>query len=386
MELDFPTTELVEGKARLIVPVGVGRVEPSKLPAFYNPASKISRDFAVLATAAYFDSSGKTLAEPLAGLGARAVRLMLEASRFTEGHASDINERSARLIELNARLNGLEGSLRGYHMDGNLLLVKLAAEGSRVHYVDLDPSGSPARFLENSIRAVRSEGLVGVSATDLAALTGASQRTAKWRYSLNLSRTVFGKEVAMRALAALCAVTAGRLSRSAVPVLSVVRAHFVRVFVRVERGKLRALEAISALGYLRYCDSCLAVEAVRDPKDLGGRCSSCGAEVRALGPLWLGPLKDGSLVERALSSELAEDPVFGEAVRVLKRVKEELPDVPYSYPVSELASRAKCSPPNVSWLIEQLRSLGFRASRVHYDGSAVKTDAPASEVIGLLRA
>ncbi|MCS7095302.1 MAG: hypothetical protein NZ988_05820 [Thaumarchaeota archaeon] len=386
MELDFSTEEVVEGKARLIVPEGVGRVEPSKLPAFYNPASKISRDLAVIVTAAFFDSGEKTFVEPLAGLGARSVRLMLETSRFVRGYASDINERSARLINLNAEINGLGGALRGLHMDGNLLLVKLVAEGSRVHYVDVDPSGSPSRFLENSVRAVRSGGLIGASATDLAALTGASPRTARWRYSLNLSRTCFGKELAQRALAAVCAITAGRLSKSAVTVLSVVHGHFVRVFALVERGKLRAFEAISRLGYLHYCDACLRVDAVYDLSELHGRCASCGHEVELLGPLWLGPLKDDALIERALALELAESQTYKEAVKVLRRVHDELPDVPYSYPIAELARRAKRSPPKVSWLIEELRSIGYRASHVHYDGSAIKTDAPVSEILRVLRA
>ncbi|MCS7117409.1 MAG: hypothetical protein NZ957_01300 [Thaumarchaeota archaeon] len=386
MEIGFPVKEVVEGKARLIVPEGVGRVEPSKLPAFYNPASKTSRDIAVLVTKAFFDSGEKTFAEPLAGLGARSVRLMLETSRFVRGYASDINENSAKLIDINARVNGLEGSLKGFHTDGNLLLVELAAKGSKVDYVDLDPSGSPARFLENAIRAVRSGGMVGVSATDLAALTGASPRTARWRYSLVLSRTVFGKEVAQRALAAFCAVTAGRLSKSAVPVASICHGHFVRVFALVERGKLKAYESIVKVGYLRYCDACLRVDQVRELSEPQDRCGSCGSVTRLLGPIWLGPLKDDTLIERALRLDLAEDPVYKVAVKVLRRGLEELPDVPYAYPVSELSRRGRCSPPKVSTLIDELRSIGYRASPVHYDGSSIKTDAPISEIMRLLRA
>jgi tRNA G26 N,N-dimethylase Trm1 len=275
LELGFEVKEIVEGRARLLVPKGVGEVDPSKLPAFYNPASKISRDIAVLVTYAYFSGGDKTFAEPLAGLGARSVRLLLESGAFAEGKACDINENSARLISVNAQLNGLEGRLKAYHMDANVFLSTIAAERQKVHYVDLDPSGSPVRFLEGSLRALLPDGLLGVSATDLAALSGASPRTALWRYGLRLTRTVFRKEVALRALTAVAVMAASRLSRSAVPVFAVIHRHFARVFLKVRRGKMGAYRSVSQLGYLKYCHSCLNVERV------GGAAGNIG-EVRSL--------------------------------------------------------------------------------------------------------
>lgn len=385
LELGFEVKEVVEGRARLLVPKGVGEVDPSKLPAFYNPASKASRDIAVLVTAAFFSGGDRTFAEPLAGLGARSVRLLLESGAFSEGKACDINENSVRLISVNARLNGLESRLRAYHMDANVFLSGIAAERQKVHYVDLDPSGSPVRFLEGSIRALLPGGLLGVSATDLAALSGASPRTALWRYGIRLTRTAFRKEVALRALTAVAVMAASRLSRSAVPVLAVIHRHFARVFLTVRRGKTGAFRSVSQLGYLKYCDACLNVERVVELLGTPESCGSCGSPSRLLGPLWLGPLQDPELISRVLSSGLLREETFGEVRGLITHVSEELGDVPFSYPVSELSRRARCSPPSPRTVVTALREMGYRASLTHYDHSAIKTDAPLKVLYEIVR-
>lgn len=385
LELGFEVKEIVEGRARLLVPKGVGEVDPSKLPAFYNPASKISRDIAVLVTSAYFSGGDKTFAEPLAGLGARSVRLLLESGAFAEGKACDINENSARLISVNAQLNGLEGRLKAYHMDANVFLSTIAAERQKVHYVDLDPSGSPVRFLEGSLRALLPDGLLGVSATDLAALSGASPRTALWRYGLRLTRTVFRKEVALRALTAVAVMAASRLSRSAVPVFAVIHRHFARVFLKVRRGKTGAYRSVSQLGYLKYCHSCLNVERVGELLGTSERCGRCGSQASLLGPLWLGPLQDQEIVSKVLRSDLIGEETFEEARKVLVHISQEPNDVPFSYPVSELSRRARCSPVSPKLIVERLREMGYRASVAHYDHGAVKTDAPLDLLYELVR-
>jgi tRNA (guanine26-N2/guanine27-N2)-dimethyltransferase len=270
-------------------------------------------------------------------------------------------------------------------MDANVFLSTMAAERQKVHYVDLDPSGSPVRFLEGSLRAILPDGLLGVSATDLAALSGASPRTALWRYGLRLTRTVFRKEVALRALTAAAVMAASRLSRSAVPVFAVIHRHFARVFLKVRRGKMGAYRSVSQLGYLKYCQSCLNVERVEELLGTSERCGRCGSQASLLGPLWLGPLQDQDIVSKVLGSDLIGEETFEEARKVLVNISQEPNDVPFSYPVSELSRRAKCSPVSPKAIVERLREMGYRASVAHYDHGAVKTDAPLDLLYELVR-
>jgi tRNA (guanine26-N2/guanine27-N2)-dimethyltransferase len=377
-EIPFKTKMVVEGAAKLLVPLFEEMPASSKMPAFYNPASKASRDLAVLAVNAYFRGAGcRFFAEPLAGAGARAVRLLLETNVAREGVAGDINPWAVALSRINASLNGLSERLRVEHSDANLLLARLALEG-RACYVDIDPFGSPIRFLESALRATERNGLLGVSATDLAALSGSSRRTAYWRYGLTLSKTVFFKEVAIRALAGVVVRASSRLGLAATPVVSVAYRHFVRVFFRVERGKSKAYAASRMTGHLAHCRSCLNTMKLERLEDWSRSCSICGHENVPLGPIWLGPLTDGAIIQRILTSELASDDTYSEVLSLIRRLDRELQDIPWSYPISELSRRAKTSPPRPGEILEKLVEIGYRASATHYDPSSIKTDAPVT--------
>jgi len=385
-ELGFPVKCVVEGHAKILVPQGVGEVDPSALPVFYNPASKISRDIAVLAVMGYFAGrAGISMCEPLAGCGVRTIRILLESGVVERAVAGDINKNAARLISANAEINGLAERVKALHIDANLLLAKMHADHERADYVDIDPAGSPARFIENACRATGRDGLLGASATDLAALTGASASTALWRYGVHLSRTVFLKEVAARTLAGFMVMTASRLGLAARPVLYVVHRHFVRIFVRLNRGRSRALEASSMLGYLMHCRACLSTRKAIHPADIYNRCDECGGQLVTLGPLWLGPLSDKELIDRVVRSSKLDDPTYRDAYKLVRGLADEIQDIPYYFPVAELARRAKTSPPRVSSLIDKLRELGYRASTTHHDPSAIKTDASPKTLLDIVK-
>jgi len=386
LDADFPTKWVMEGRARILVPAESGAADPSKLPVFYNPASKISRDIAVLVTGEYLaGSADNSLIEPLAGCGVRAIRLLLETDVFEGGIINDINSRASVLMRINASSNMLRDRLTIYNLDANLLLSKVAADGERASYVDIDPSGSPAPYLENAYRAVGRGGLLGASATDLAALSGTSASTARWRYGITLSKTIFPREVAMRSLVAFMVRTAARLGLAASPVLTLHHRHFLRVFTSVERGRMRAREAVSSVGYISYCPSCIRTEMVMELGDLSPICGSCGSRVHNLGPLWLGALSDREFAKRIVSSRERDDPVYGSALRIIGGIAEELQDIASYYPVSELARKARLPPPKPSRLVQALIEHGFRASTTHHDHSAIKTDAGFNETLSVMK-
>ncbi|MCS7145495.1 MAG: hypothetical protein NZ938_02235 [Aigarchaeota archaeon] len=385
--LPFSTKIVREGLAELVVPETGETQATTRLPAFYNPLSKPSRDLAVIVTGAYFSGRGcKLAAEPLAGTGARIIRLLLETGVVSEGVAGDISKWAVRMAEINAERNGLSGRLRVEHMDANLLLSKLAVTG-RAEYVDIDPFGSPVRFLENGFRATERRGLIGISATDLAALSGSSRRTALWKYGLTLFKTNFFKETAIRALAGVAVSTASRLSLGAEPVLALAYRHFIRIFLKVDRGKSRAYQKRTQVRYLKHCKECLNTSVLNDLTEWEERCSVCASPNALLGPLWTGRLADEGLIEKILSSGFSSDPTYSEVLRVVGRLAEEIEDVPWSFQLSEVSRRAKTSPPKTRHVIERLKEAGYRASITHFDATSIKTDAPAdvlTKIVGEL--
>lgn len=383
--IGFETERIVEGRARLLVPAHSSSVPPSHLPVFFNPRSKVSRDIAVLVTSTYFKGrGGLEMIEPLTGLGARIIRLMLEAGVFERGLGVDRNELAVRLARMNCELNGLTGRLDFVRSDANLVLVEAAAEGRRYDYVDIDPSGSHVPYIENGIRACRIGGLLGVSATDLAALSGSSPQTSEWRYGVSSCRTPFLKEVALRTMIYSVIRSAARLEMVASPVLSAYVSFFVRAFFTLDRGVTKVRQLLRKIGYLSYCERCYDVRRFGSLSDIELTCRFCSSRVKVIGPLYLGELSSPEFCRATLASGDREE--FREAHSIVSKIADELQDVPYYYPVSLIARLARKSTPSPIKLVNTLRIIGYRATLTHFDPSAVKTDAELMEVVRLVSA
>jgi tRNA (guanine26-N2/guanine27-N2)-dimethyltransferase len=68
-----------------------------------------------------------------------------------------------------------------------------------------------------------------------------------------------------------------------------------------------------------------------------------------------------------------------ELEKLLMLCGEELP-VSSFYDYHQLAKMVKVSPPPITAVLEELERRGFRASRTHYLGTGVRTEAPLAEI------
>jgi tRNA (guanine26-N2/guanine27-N2)-dimethyltransferase len=73
-----------------------------------------------------------------------------------------------------------------------------------------------------------------------------------------------------------------------------------------------------------------------------------------------------------------------ELLPLLTTLRDELPTSSF-YDYHVLARQAKISPLPIETVLTGLREEGFIASRVHYAGTGIKTDAPASVVLDVMR-
>ena len=82
------------------------------------------------------------------------------------------------------------------------------------------------------------------------------------------------------------------------------------------------------------------------------------------------------MLDRLPSVPLAE----GERLfRLLSLLQEELPTSSH-YDYHRMAKALRCSPPPVETVLGRIRDAGYRVSRAHYSGTAIKTDAPVEAV------
>ena len=344
---------------------------PGTARVFYNPRAALSRDATIvllrlLRPGEYLDAMGAT--------GIRGLRVALEA-----GVPVIINDRdpvAAELVRENIALAGVP--VEAMEQDANVLL-----SSRRFEAVDLDPFGTPAPYLDSACRSARR--YLFATATDTAPLCGAHRKAGMRRYSAYLLKTEYHAEVGLRTLLGFIARSLARYDRGMETLLCFAHQHFHRVHLRVLPGAAQADATLGRVGFILHCPKCLHREEASGLAPSCGPCPRCKSPLSPIGPLWLGPVNEPATLDgisRLLpDSTLAESPSLTRLVHLLR---EELPtSTHYDYHV--VARNLKASPPPMDTVLGRLEALGYRASRAHYSGTALKTDAPIAEVERAIR-
>ncbi|UCC92376.1 MAG: tRNA (guanine(10)-N(2))-dimethyltransferase, partial [Thermoplasmata archaeon] len=362
---------VTEGAVRLSVPAsapsstrGPARTDS---PVFYNPAMTLARDVSVSVLRAAGTTDWRVL-DGLAGTGVRGVRYAVEGPPPREVVLNDANPVAVALCALNLQHNGVEDRVVVTRERLERLLHR-----DRFDMVDVDPFGSPAPFMAGAVRAVRKNGLLALTATDTPALCGSRPRPCLRRYGARPWRGDAMHEVALRILAGAAVREAARTDRAAVPMLSMAEDHFVRVFLRVTEGAMRADDALSRMGYAW-------------PTPEGGIATGPvppGHEGVWAGPMWLGPLHDGDVVASMLDDGGRPEGARLERLLEVWRDEAELP--PLLVEANRVASRLKVQTPRMEAVLEGLRSRGYVAGRAHTNPVGIKTDAPMEVLEDLFR-
>ena len=295
--------------------------------------------------------------EMLAATGVRGLRLVEETDAFGGFEFTEQNPAAFEVLERNVHESGHAG-LRTHLADATQ-----PAEKGGFDYVDLDPFGTPAPFVESALRSLGPTGVLAVTATDMPVLTGVARGVCERRYGGKPIRGPQGPEGGLRILIAYLLSEARKHSLELTPVLGYVHDHYVRVFLR---SKPRAGKPAEE-------------SKVGDPRELGNAVPLLSGTGPA-GPMWLGPLFDPELVARLQVPPTAQRPE--EVGRFIDRLREEsTADRPFYYEPNELASELHLSePPSLATLLNALRSRGYAAARSHVRASAFRTSAPRPTV------
>jgi tRNA (guanine26-N2/guanine27-N2)-dimethyltransferase len=361
--------ELLEGRTRLLIPRPPDKKKPL---VFFNPRMKLNRDLCVLMVRGLMEKGEITFLDLLAGTGAKGLRVAKEAGCLVT--LNDASKAAFDLIKKNADLNHVKVEV--CNKGANLLLQ----ERLGFNFIDIDPFGTPVPFLDNALLALRSRGYLGVTATDTAPLCGVYPEACLRKYWAVSLKTDFCHEVGIRILAGYAARAAAKYGKGLRFLLAHYREHYFRVYFGVTKGRKKADKSLAEMGYLYYCRRCLDRRFIKEVLPRMGRCR-CGEEYEVAGPLWLGELMDKKLIERL--TEMAVAMEDGEALRALLALQGEL-EVPFYYDLHSLCRSLKVQVPSTQNVLEELESMGYRASRTHFAPTAVKTDADAAVLKGLL--
>lgn len=365
--------EVIEGRTRLVVPrESLGKAEPPTVPAFFNPAASTNRDITVAVTQA---TTGRSFCDVLAGVGARGVRVAREVRRNVDVTLVEVNEVSLGLARRSARVNGVKSRCTFVRRDANAFLWSRDRNDQRFDYVDVDPFGTPAPYLQGAVNAITDGGLLSVTATDTAVLCGVYPRTARRRYWAASLNNSFHHETAIRILVNWCRKVGGALDIGVFPVLAHSTRHYIRVYLRAKVGASKADEAMKSEGYISACVKCGEVLAGQEPSRA---CARCGGKEKVAGPLWVSSLTDEQLLAGATSAarRLGSDA----ALKVLESLSGVDGFPAYSFSLEEVCSRLKVASVSPEKVGEVLRRKGFRVHAQPFEKTGLKTDAPYSEV------
>jgi tRNA (guanine26-N2/guanine27-N2)-dimethyltransferase len=312
--------------------------------------------------------------DALAGTGARSVRWLVEAGL----KGITINDRSAgaaQAIAANLERNGVGAHAEVLQRDARVLLAERCFQ-----HVELDPYGSPAPFFDAAFGNLGRRGAVSFTATDAAALCGASPRACVRRYAAIPTRTDdLCHEAALRILLAAAVREAAKHDQGAVPVLANNREHYFRCTVETRRAARLADELLGKLQWLVECEACLHRGFEPEKR---ARCPACGEPANASGPMWAGPLWDAALLQdmdAQRAGRTLADAREAEKDLALWAAEARIGGLPFDvHIVTELEGLAE--PPPIDAVLAALQAMGHPAARSHHSGRLVRTPAPAKDV------
>ncbi len=357
---------LKEGKAKFYAYPG----DPTKgMPVFYNPAMGKQRDITVCALAVFQKESDRKLeiCDPLAGSGVRGIRLLKEDKGIEKITFNDVSSESIKLIRKNLRLNKITKKTKVVNNDARILLFE---NKSSFDFIDIDPFGSPIKYLEASAFAIRHRGLFAATATDTGALAGSFPKTCLRRYGVRVCKTDFYKELGVRILITAIQQAFARYAVGFAPLL-VHEAHYFRVIGTVQKNRSSSDRTVKQIGFISYCKKCLFRTT-----EIEKECGDCKAKTELIGPIWLGQIQDNDFVKKV--SEEAEKRRFKISFR------EEI-DFPTYYDIAEVCRKNKLGSVKIDKVIGMLRENGFEASRSCLWPTGVKTDAGIRELSRVLK-
>ncbi len=368
--------ETKEGNTRILVPTQTTK------SIFYNPKMELCRDIDIAGVAAFVSSLPSRRAslryiDALAGTGVRGVRIAKEVGLFVA-----INDRSKpayELINRNIELNEVGERAKAYNENANVLLLQ-----NNYDFVDIDPFGSPAPFLDAACKSVKK--MLLITATDTAPLCGAHSGGLR-KYDAKPLNTEYHKEMATRILLGRVTRDLCRYDRAIQPLLSYSKGHFIRLIARVEKGAKKADACMKRLGFIAHCFSCgnRFAFSCSDMLEMSieKKCDVCGAKIRIAGPLYMEAIKKKGFCEQ-VHEELGKRGKPKEAMKIVATCVNEL-DIPFYYEHHAICKALKVPPSSLSSLIDALRSNGFFACRTHFSDTAFKTDARMEEIKDILK-
>lgn len=342
--------------------------EPDKdAEVFYNPKMRNNRDISEIALQVFrskIEEECFKTCDPLAGSGIRAFRYAKHTDNLV---INDINPKAVSSIEKGISENKIDAEL--HKKDANVLLSE---NRNKYNFIDIDPFGSFANFLDSTARAAKYQSMTAFTATDNAVPAGSYPTTCMRRYGSRPFKSSFMHEIGIRIYLKEIFQNFARYDKAFEPKLCFHERHYTRLIGRVTESKKRTNKSLDNIGYLTYCKKC-GWRKYGQHKE----CSNCSnKDLEIIGPLWTGKFVDQRFTEEMIDIF----PEWEESKELLMKLHNEAEIITPFYHIHQMASKIGVSVPKRKKVIEHLRDKGYPVARTHISPNGLKTSAPIQDI------
>ena len=332
-----------------------------EMGVFYNPVMSLNRDISVLLLNS-INKKNMQIADPLAATGVRSIRFLKELGKdkIKRIAINDIDKNSVKSIKQNLELNEIlyknNKKISINNEDANLMLL----ESKGFDFIDLDVFGCPNFMLDSACKRLSRDGILAVTATDTSALCGTFPKACIRKYWALPKKGALMHETGLRILIRKIQLVASQYDKALTPIFSYSKEHYMRVFLRNDKGKNKADWILKLHGMFNNA-----------------------------GPMWLGKLWDEKLVNKIYKNAL-KTKIFSnnkELTKFLRIINEESKiNIAGFYDLHNI-----CEKNNIKELQQKetiknkIKRFGYKASDTHFKGEGIRSDIPYSKLVKLLK-
>jgi len=366
-----------EGSCRIKVELPPKDVH-AQMEVFYNPVMASNRNIAILVLNS-IDNENMNIASPLAGSGIRELRFLkeLKPGKVKNIFVNDIKENFPKVIAENLKLNEITKKMKEklivHNDDANLFLLNQVKHGiddqfcGYFDYIDIDPFGSPNPFLASAVARIAREGIIAVTATDTAALTGTYPKVTKRKYWAKAVRNYMMHEIGLRILIRKVQLQGVQFDKALIPILAYHKDHYFRIYFRCVKGKEKCDEILKEHRYLLF-----------NPKTLEFTASEFN---QAKGFEYFGPLWAGKLMDKKSISKMKKENPFPEEQKFLNLLYQESQnDIVGFYDLHVIAKKYGVETTRLELVLKKVKGV-----RTQFSGTGIKTEAGIKEVVKAMR-
>ena len=369
--------KIMEGKTQLFIPKdNIINHHPQKFPAFFNPLAKFNRNISIGIYKAFtqINDNVLTFADCLSGVGSRGLRVAVEIPKIETVYMNDFNKLAIDLACKSSKINNVNNKCNFSLQEVEHFLISHSSSETKFNILDLDPFGSPSRYIDIALRSLQNNGLLSITATDTAVLCGVYPTVSKRKYGGKSLKTEYCHELAVRLLIGSIASAAAKLDIGIYPLFSHFNKHYVRAYVNIKFGIKHANQTLLKLGYINHCSTCghrlININSIIN-------CEYCNVNMHYSGPLWVGELSEKKIIKQAVKN--FEEWEMHDCVKLMTMSLNECIDEPTYFVVHDITHKLKVICPPLDKIIDNLQDNGYQASRTIFNPNGIKTNCTIQE-------